>query len=76
MKKLLEYIIENITGNKKSKITEKENDGRIDLTIKADADIIGIIIGKSGHTIKAIRKLLSVRGTLEKKSVSVSVEEK
>ena len=35
----------------------------------------GILIGKEGKTIKAIRNLLKVRATLEKKVVNVVLSE-
>ena len=38
--------------------------------------IIGLIIGKNGKTIRAIRNLLRVRAAIEKKAVFVSVSEK
>lgn len=76
MKKLLAFLVEKITGNKDFKIQESEEEGRADYLILAPQEIVGMIIGKGGKTIKAIRNLLKVRATLEKKAVSVSVEEK
>jgi len=76
MKELLTFLVEKITGNKDIKIEESEEEGRVDYLISAPEDIVGMIIGKGGKTIKAIRNLLKVRATLEKKAVSVSVEPK
>ena len=80
MKELLEYILEGITGSKSFDIVESPSKGDtsdfINIEIKADPKIIGLIIGKSGNTIRVIRNLLRVRATLEKKGVSVSVSEK
>ena len=76
MKELLTFLLEKITGNKDIKIEESEEEGRVDYLISAPEDIVGMIIGKGGKTIKAIRNLLKVRATLEKKAVSVSVEPK
>ena len=73
MKELLTFLVEKITGNKDIKIEESEEEGRVDYLISAPEDIVGMIIGKGGKTIKAIRNLLKVRATLEKKAVSVSV---
>lgn len=76
MKDLLAFLIEGITGGTDFEIEEEsENDG-IHFTLKVDKDSIGRIIGKGGKTIKAIRNLLKVKATLEKKAVWVSVAEK
>ena len=74
MKDLLTFIVKGITGKDNLEITEETEGERIHFLIKAPEDSIGIIIGKEGKTIKAIRSLLKVRATLEKKGVSVSVE--
>ena len=76
MKELLEFIVENITGNKDFTIEESEQEGRFDYLIVSPKEFVGMIIGKEGKTIRAIRNLVKVRATLEKKAVSVSVEEK
>lgn len=74
MKDLLTFILKGITGKKDLEIVEETEGDRTHFLVKAPEDSIGIIIGKEGKTIKAIRSLLKVRATLEKKGVSVSVE--
>lgn len=74
MKDLLTFILKGITGKKDLEIVEETEGERIHFLVKAPEEIIGIIIGKEGKTIKAIRSLLKVRAILEKKGVSVSVE--
>lgn len=76
MNGLLEFIVKEITGAKDISIEESSEDNRISLTILAKPENIGIIIGKGGSTIRAIRNILRVRGTLEKKAVFVEVSEK
>ena len=76
MKDLLTFIVQGITGNKDIDIEETSEGERSHFIIKAPEDVIGIIIGKEGRTVKAIRNLLKVRATLEKKGVSISVEPK
>ena len=76
MKDLLEFIVKSITGSDAVEVEEVETDGRTELTIYAEPEIIGIIIGKAGKTIKAIRNLLKVRAILEKKGVIINVSEK
>ncbi|QQS39549.1 KH domain-containing protein [Candidatus Woesebacteria bacterium] len=77
MKELLHYILTGILGNDNFEIREVENENnRLELTIVADKENMGLIIGKGGSTIKAIRNLLRVKSTLDKTSVYVLVEEK
>ena len=75
MKKLLEYIVGGILGNKDFTVKESVEDDFVGLSIKVPSKDIGLIIGKEGKIIKAIRNLLKVRATLERKGVSVSIEE-
>lgn len=76
MKKLLKYIIEEITGSTDFSIEESSEENQENYEIKAGTEIIGMIIGKGGQTIKSIRNLLRVRAVLKKKTVFVSVSEK
>ncbi len=76
MKNLLEFILKSITGSADCQVEEQTADGdHVNLIISAPQDIIGLIIGKNGKTIKAIRNLIKVRATLEKKGVSISIAE-
>lgn len=73
MKDLLNYIIENILKSKDFSIEEKEEASNITFSIKLPEDKAGLVIGKGGRTIKAIRNLLKVRATLEKKLVFITI---
>jgi predicted RNA-binding protein YlqC (UPF0109 family) len=65
-----------ITGSTQCSVEERtEDNDHINLVINAPQEIIGLIIGKGGKTIKAIRNLIKVRATLEKKGVSISIAE-
>ena len=76
MKDLLKFLVEKITGSKDYEIQESAEEGRHDFMILAPKDMVGMIIGKEGKTIKTIRNLLKVKATLGKEAVSVSVGEK
>lgn len=76
MKNLLKFILTEITGSKDFKIKEETDGDFINLDVSAAKDLMGIIIGKEGRVIKAIRSLLKVKATLEKKGVALSVNEK
>lgn len=74
MQKLLDYIVSAIAGDYKYEIVKSDDADRVIFTIKADPDLVGIIIGKGGKTIRSIRKIVSTKATLDKKFVSVAVE--
>jgi predicted RNA-binding protein YlqC (UPF0109 family) len=76
MKQLLDYLVKGVSGTDDFEIEENEVGGRSEYLIRANPDYVGKIIGKGGKTIKAIRNLLKVRATLEKKAVGLSVTEK
>lgn len=74
MKELLEYIVKNILGPKsKFEITQEDDGNVVTLTVKTEEQDGGLIIGKSGRTVKAIRNILRIRATLEKKKVYLLV---
>lgn len=73
MQKLLHFLIAGITGSDKFEVEESVEDDRILLNIKADTTLIGMIIGKEGKTIRAIRKIMSIKATLENKLVNVAI---
>jgi predicted RNA-binding protein YlqC (UPF0109 family) len=76
MKQLLEFLVKGMAGTEDFDIEETDAGGRTEFVIHANPDFVGRIIGKGGKTIKAIRNLLKVKATLEKKAVGVSVIEK
>lgn len=75
MKDLLEFLAKSVTGDEKIEVTEEELEGQTTLTIKAPKEKIGLLIGKAGKTIRALRLLVKVRATLEKKGVTIDVVE-
>lgn len=76
MKELLDYIVKGILGNDNSEIKESNDESRIELTVLAEKEDIGLLIGKGGSTVRSIRNLLRVRSTLDKTGVYLSIEEK
>lgn len=73
---LLKFLIKNITGSDDFDVVEQDEDGRTILEVHAIPDIIGLIIGKEGKTIKNLRNIVKVRAVLENKSVNITVLEK
>lgn len=75
MKDLLNYLLKGVLGEEKFEIEESEDAGRVIYSIKTDPKNIGLIIGKGGVMIKALRNVLKVRATLEKRAVSLNIAE-
>lgn len=75
MNELLMYIVRSIVKKPDDCKTEEEttNDS-VNLKLTVDKDDMGIIIGKSGQTIRAIRKLLIARAMAENRNLRVNLE--
>ncbi len=74
MKELLDFILRNILGkSSKYEIIEDDNGSVVTLTVKTADDEGGLIIGKQGKVIKAIRNILRIKATLEKKKIILLV---
>jgi hypothetical protein len=77
MKDLLVYILKSITGSDNFDVSEvSPEENVVSFEVVADPDIIGLIIGKEGKTIKNIRKILSIKATKEKVAVNINVSPK
>ncbi|EKD85369.1 MAG: hypothetical protein ACD_38C00036G0006 [uncultured bacterium] len=76
MKDLLDFIVKNLVTKPEAVIVdETENEGNLDLNLTVDPSDMGIIIGKNGQTIRAIRKLLTVRAIAENVRVNLQLTE-
>ena len=75
MKELLEYLLKAILGEESFEVKETTDDGRIAYSIKVAPENMGLVIGKGGKMIKSLRNLLKTRATLEKKAVTLNIEE-
>ena len=74
MKDTLSYILTKITGIR-AEIEEENEDGFITFTAHIPKDQVGIVIGKSGKTIHAIKTLLKIQAIKEEKRIDVRVVE-
>lgn len=76
MKDLLNFIVTSlVTKPEAVSIDEQKEEGNITLNLTVDPSDMGLIIGKSGQTIRAIRKLLTVRAIAESVRVSLQLTE-
>ena len=76
MKDLLEYIVKNlVTKPDAVNIDEQRDNGNVNLNLSVDPSDMGLVIGKGGQTIHAIRKLLTVRAIAENVRVNLQLIE-
>lgn len=74
MKDLLEYIIKNLVSKSdKIQVDEHTSEDILNLSLTVDKDDMGIVIGKSGQTIRAIRRLLVARAMVENNHLRVNL---
>lgn len=74
MNETLSYILKAILGTD-VKIEEEEESGFITFTARIPKDQVGIVIGKNGKTIHAIKTLLKIKAIKEDKRIDVRVLE-
>lgn len=76
MKDLLNLIVSSlVTKPEAVSLDEETHDGNVNLLLTVDPQDMGLIIGKSGQTIRAIRKLLTVRAIAENVRVNLTLNE-
>mgnify|MGYP001579577076 CR=1 FL=1 len=75
MKNLLDFLLKGILGKEKFEVTESEDSGRTLYSIKTEDKNKGLVIGKGGKMINALRQVLKVKATLEKTAVNVQVQD-
>lgn len=76
MKDLLEFIVQNLVTKPDAVIVEEQaEEGNVNLLLTVDPTDMGLIIGKGGQTIRAIRKLLTVRAIAENVRVNLQLSD-
>lgn len=79
MKELLEYIVKSIVNNPEAvSIEEKESvdfPGLTILTVEVSEEDKGIVIGRKGRTINAIRDLITINAIRNDKRVKVIIKD-
>lgn len=67
MNDLLIYITKQITdGGAQPEVVETEKEGSRVLTLKVPQEFVGLLIGKEGKTIRAIRNLVKAKSMLDR----------
>lgn len=73
---LVEFIVKSLASKpEKVKITRESKGEVTQFKVKVDDEDMGLIIGRQGKIIRAIRTLLRTRGLVEKKKVQLFLDE-
>lgn len=74
MQELLDYIVKNLVSKPEEIKIEETSDGQsVNFSLTVAQDDMGMIIGKAGQTIKAIRKLLIASALGENRNLRVNL---
>lgn len=74
MKDLLDYIVKSLVSKPDAvKISEENLGNAINFNLTIAPEDMGMVIGKSGQTIRSIRKLLIARAMAESEDIRVTV---
>lgn len=73
MKDIVDYLVKQFVTNPDAvEVNEEVQEGFVNVTLKVAPEDMGITIGKSGQTIKAIRRLLTIKAIAD--NVRVNLE--
>ncbi len=76
MKDLVHFIVTSLVSNPEAVQIDEQNDGNnLTYYLTLDPTDIGMIIGRKGQTIRAIRKILAVRAIAENVRVNLQLNE-
>jgi hypothetical protein len=74
MEELVLYIVKSLVSKPDDvKLDSKNEDGMLSLQLTVAPDDMGMVIGKSGQTIRSIRKLLVARIMAENRDLRVNL---
>jgi len=79
MKELLEYVVKSIVNNPDSVVIEEKESvdfpGLTILTVEVAEEDKGIVIGRKGRTINAIRDLVTINAIRNNRRVKVLIKD-
>ncbi len=74
MKELLEYVVKELVDHPDAvRVRERSSRGSVTLELTVAPDDTGKVIGRSGRVAKAIRDVLGVAATRERKRVQLDI---
>lgn len=74
MKDLLDYLVKNLVSKPEAVVIKEEtSENMLTFNVAVAQEDMGMIIGKAGQTIKALRRLLVARAIAENSNLRVNV---
>lgn len=74
MQELLTYMLNNIIDGP-VEVTEENSEGFIIYKVSVPQDQIGMVIGKGGKTINALKNILKIRAIKEDVRIDIQIQE-
>ena len=74
MQELLTYMLNNIVDGP-VEVTEENSEGFIVYKVSVPQDQVGMVIGKGGKTINALKNILKIRAIKEDVRVDIQIQE-
>lgn len=74
MQELLTFMLNNIVDGP-VEVTEENSEGFIIYRVSVPKDQVGMVIGKSGRTINALKNILKIRAIRENVRVDIQIDE-
>lgn len=74
MQELLTYMLNNIIDGP-VEVTEENSEGFIVYKVSVPQDQVGMVIGKGGKTINALKNILKIRAIKEDVRVDIQIQE-
>ena len=76
MKEFLEFLIQGICSKpEKVEVKEINDDGVFIYEVKVDDEDMGVVIGKSGKTIRSLRNLAKAKAIKDNVRIQIMLEE-
>ncbi|MBW7954380.1 KH domain-containing protein [Candidatus Gracilibacteria bacterium] len=70
----LKFVVENLVKNKEDIVIDKQVDELgVLLTLKVNKEDMGVVIGKGGNIVSAIRSLLKIVGSKTNQKINLKV---
>jgi predicted RNA-binding protein YlqC (UPF0109 family) len=75
LREFLEYVVGSLIDHRDAaSISQRQEGNRIFFDVFLHQEDVGSVIGRSGHTVKALRNLMSAAGIREGLKISLRVE--
>ncbi len=74
MKDLVSHIVSSITGSP-VEVVEEDSDGVLNFKVVVPKDYVGMVIGRNGKTINAIKNVLKIKAIKEGVRVDIQITE-